>query len=70
LWGRGAFEVDESKGLQLLTAAASRGSANACMTIAGFHDRGEWGFERSTELRDKYRQLAKGYDETTYDEFS
>lgn len=70
LWGRGAFEVDESKGLQLLTAAASAGSANACMTIAGFHDRGEWGFERSTELRDKYRQLAKDYDETTYDEFA
>ena len=40
------------------------------MTIAGFHDRGEWGFERSTELRDKYRQLAKDYDETTYDEFA
>lgn len=70
IWGRGAFEVNETKGLQLLTAAATAGSANAFMTIAGFHDRGELGFERSTELRDKYRQLAKGYDETTYDEFA
>jgi len=70
LWGSGGFEVDEAKAIELLNAAASAGSANACMTIAGFHDRGEWGYERSTELRDRYRQLGIGFDDTTYDPFA
>ncbi len=70
IWGNGTFPKDTLKGITYLKKSAEMGSANACMTIAAFHDKGEFGFEASTEIRDKYRSLAQKYDDTTYDPYA
>jgi len=52
--GNGSFPKDTDKGLKLLNIAAELGSSGACMTIAKFHDKGEFGYKQSIESRDKF----------------
>lgn len=70
IWGTGSFPKSTAEGLDLLKKAALGGSAGACMTIAQFHDQGEFGFEKSVELRDRFRKLALEHDETTWDPYA
>jgi TPR repeat protein len=69
IWGNGPFPKSIESGLKLIHCAAEAGSANACMTIAGFLSEGELGFEKNTELRDRYRKLAIKYDDSIYDPY-
>lgn len=70
IWGAGSFPKSTGEGLNLLKKSALGGSAGACMTIAQFHDQGEFGFERSVQLRDKFRKLALEHDDTTWDPYA
>ncbi|MDF3195364.1 hypothetical protein [Pseudomonas sp. 1928-m] len=70
IWGNGSFQKSTEAGLNILHNAALAGSADACMTIARFHNDGEFGFEKNYLLREKYRQLALQYDDTTYDPYA
>ncbi|WP_163835412.1 tetratricopeptide repeat protein [Spartinivicinus ruber] len=70
IWGNGSFPKSFNEGIQLLMEASERGSANACMTIAGFYDEGQFRFEKNIEKRDKYRALALVYDDTTFDPYA
>lgn len=70
IWGSEAFQKSTEAGLKLLHDAALTGSADAYMTIARFHNEGEFGFEKSTVLREKYRQLALKEDDTVYDPYA
>lgn len=70
IWGNGYFSKSEKEGLQLLIRASIAGSANACMTIADFHNEGKFGFTKSIDERDKYRKMALRYDDTTYDPYA
>ena len=70
IWGRGSFPASPEDGLKLLQAASEAGSANACITIAGFYHSGEFGYQIDLEQRDKYRKLALKYDDTTYDPYA
>ena len=69
IWGKGSFQKSTGQGLRLLNDAAEAGSADACMTIAKFHNEGEFGYEKNIDARDKYRKLALEYDETTFDQY-
>lgn len=69
IWGEGSFPKSTAEGLALLKKSALGGSAGACMTIARFHDQGEFGFEKSVQLRDRFRKLALEHDDTTYDPY-
>lgn len=70
IWGKGSFQISTEEGLRYLNEASRKGSANACMTLARFHSDGEFGYDKSIELRDKYRNLALEYDETTFDPYA
>ena len=70
IWGIGSFPKATEKGIKLLNDAARLGSAEACMTIARFHDEGSFGYKKCNELRDNFRKLAMKYDETTYDPYA
>ncbi len=70
IWGKGSFPISIEEGLKLLQNAAEKGSANACITIASFYNKGEFGYQVNLEQRDKYRKLALEYDDTTYDPFA
>lgn len=70
IWGNGTFPKSTAEGVELLVKASEIGSANACMTLAQFYDKGEFGFEKSIEKRDEYRKLAVQYDDTTYDPYA
>ncbi|MEQ1546154.1 MAG: sel1 repeat family protein [Methylococcaceae bacterium] len=70
IWGKGSFPIATENGLRLLCSAAEAGSAEACMTIADFHDQGKFGFEKNIKLRDEYRKWAVQFDETVYDPYN
>jgi TPR repeat protein len=70
IWGSESFQNSTEAGLKLLHDAALAGSADANMTIARFHNEGEFGFEKSAVLREKYRQLALKADDTIYDPYA
>ena len=70
IWGNGSFPKSTDEGLRLLNQAASNGSSGACMTIARFYNKGEFGYDKDLSKRDKYRALAIQYDDTTYDPYA
>ena len=70
IWGKGSFPKDTEQGLKLLHKSAGLGSAEACITIAGFHDKGDFDHEINIHKRDSYRQRAIQYDDTTYDPYA
>lgn len=70
IWGKGSFPQSTTQGVKLLHQAANLGSAEACITIAGFHDKGEFGHELNTEKRNSYRKCAIEYDDTTFDPYA
>jgi TPR repeat protein len=70
IWGSGSFRMDTEKGLKILTDAASAGSGEACMTMARFYHEGAFGFSKSIEQRDRFRELAMRYDETVFDPYA
>lgn len=70
IWGKGSFLISTEEGLKYLDRASRDGSAEACITLARFHNSGEFGYEKSIELRDQFRKLALEYDETTYDPYA
>ena len=70
IWGKGSFPISTEEGLKLLQSAAEAGSANACITIAGFYNNGDFGRQVDLEQRDRYRNLALEYDDTTYDPYA
>lgn len=70
IWGRGTFPKSTDEGIRLLLKAAQIGSASACITLAGFHDKGMFGFEKSIENRDEYRVQALKYDDSTHDPYA
>ena len=70
IWGNGSFQASTGEGLNLLQSAAHAGSANACMTIADFYNNGEFGYQKDFEQRNKFRQFALEFDDTTYDPYA
>lgn len=70
IWGEGSFPSSVEEGLKLLQNSAEAGSANACITIAGFYNKGEFGYQVDIEQRDRYRKLALDYDDTIYDPYA
>jgi len=67
--GYAGISRNESEGISLLLAAAEAGSAEACMTLAEFHDAGSHGFAKSIQERDRFRARAIEHDETTFDPY-
>lgn len=70
IWGNRTFPKSTHEGIQLLIKASEMGSANACMTLAEFYDKGDFDFQKNIETRDEYRKLALKYDDTTYDPYA
>jgi len=69
IWGKGSFEICIEEGLKFLNESSRKGSANACITLAGFHNDGCFGYEKSEKQRDKFRKLAFQYDDTVFDPY-
>lgn len=69
LYGEGAFKQSSEQGINYLNKAIKNGSAEACITKAGFLLQGEFGFEINKNEANKLRQLAKEFDDTTYDPY-
>ena len=67
LWGLGNFEMLVSEGLQYLDLAIEGGSAEACITKAGFYINGEFEFPKDSGKADTLRKLARSYDDTVFD---
>ena len=67
IWRAGSFDKSTEEGVELLLKVVEIGSANACVTLADFYHKGEFGFEKSPETRDAYRKRGLKYDCTTYD---
>ena len=70
LWGLGNFKTSVDEGLKYLDLAVDGGSAEACITKAGFFIKGEFGFPKNMKEAEYLRRLAKSYDESVYDPFT
>ncbi len=70
IWGQGTFPQSTEEGIEILNAAAQKGSSGACITLATFYNDGKFGFPKDIQERDKLRKLALEYDETTFDPYA
>jgi len=66
LYGLGAFQKDETKGVALVIESANAGFQGALETLAGFYETGEFGFTIDRRIAQALRARAVGDEVITY----
>lgn len=70
LWGLGSYPQNIEKGLLYLERAIQHKSGEACITKAGLYYKNEFGFTFDEVIFNKLREMAREYDDTTYDPYA